>query len=67
MESLTFQLTTSKCILGWSSSIVGNLDPPTLAHGVVVDIDIGALIKPMVRGLLGWRREVVMDICKAVI
>lgn len=33
-------LTTSKCILGWGSSIVGNLDTPTLAHGIVVEIDI---------------------------
>jgi hypothetical protein len=64
---LIFQLTTSKCILGWRSSIVGNLDPPTLAHGVVVEIDIGALIKSVVRGLLGWWGEVVMDVCEAVI
>lgn len=55
---------TSKCILGRGSSIVGNLDAPTLAHGVVVEIDIGALIKPVVRGLVGWRGKVVMDICE---
>jgi hypothetical protein len=37
---LSIVLTTSKCILSWGSSIIGNLDPPTLAHGVVVEIDI---------------------------
>ena len=60
------RLTASKGILVWGSGVVCNLHAPSLAHGVVVEIDIGALIKSVVRGLVGWRGKVVMDICEAV-
>lgn len=55
---------TSECILGWGSGIVGNFYASSLAHGVVIKIDIGALVEAVMRGLLRWRGEVVVDICK---
>lgn len=42
------------------------LDAPTLAHGIVVEIDIGALVEAVVRGVLCRRRDVVVHICEAV-
>lgn len=59
------RLTTGKGILGWSSWIVCNLYTSSLTHGVVIEVDIGALVEAVVRGLLGRRGEVVMDVCEA--
>ena len=42
------------------------LDAPTLAHGIVVEIDIGTLVEAVVRGVLCRRRDVVVHICEAV-
>ena len=39
---------------------------PTLAHRVVVEVDIGALVEAMVRGDLGRRGDVVVDVCEAI-
>jgi len=39
---------------------------PTLAHRVVVEVDIGALVEAVVRGNLGRRGDVVVDVCEAI-
>lgn len=62
IRNLEEELTTSECILSWSSGVVRDLDATTLAHGVVVQIDIRALVEPVVRGLMGRRGEIVMDV-----
>lgn len=59
-------LTASKGILLWRAGVVGNLYTPALSYGVVVQVDIGALVEAVVRGLLGWRGDVVVDVCEAV-
>jgi hypothetical protein len=46
------QLTASKGILLWRAGVVGNLYAPALSYGIVVQVDIGALVEAVVRGLL---------------
>jgi hypothetical protein len=36
-----------------------------LLYRVVVEVDIGAFVEAMVRGLVGWWGEIVMNVCKA--
>lgn len=59
------RLTASECILARCSRVVRDLYASTLAHRVVIKVDVGALIEAVMRGLVGGRREVVVDICKA--
>lgn len=35
--------------------MVGNLDATALAHGIVVEVDIGAFVEAVMRGSLGRR------------
>jgi hypothetical protein len=35
-----------------------------LLYRVVVEVDIGAFVEAMVRGLVGWWGEIVMNVCK---
>lgn len=37
-----------------------------LAHRVVVEVDIGAFVEAMVRGGLGRRGDVVVNVCEAI-
>lgn len=60
------RLTAGESILVRCAGMVCNLYPTSLVHGVVVEIDIAALVKAVVRGLVGGRREVVVYVCKAV-
>ena len=46
--------------------MIGYFYAATLAHGVVVEVDIGAFVESVVRGMLRRRGDVVMDICKPV-
>lgn len=46
---------------------VGDLYAAALAYGIVVEVDIGAFVEAVVRGLLGWWGDVVVDVCEAVI
>jgi hypothetical protein len=39
---------------------------PTLAHRVVVEVDIGAFVEAMMRRVMGRRGDVVVDICEAM-
>jgi hypothetical protein len=39
---------------------------PALAHRVVVEVDIGAFVEAMMRGVLRRRGDVVVDICEAI-
>jgi hypothetical protein len=36
-----------------------------LLYRVVVEVDVGAFVEAMVRGLVGWWGEIVMNVCKA--
>ena len=45
--------------------MVGYLYAAALPYGIVVQVDIGALVEAVVRGLLGWRGDVVVDVCEA--
>lgn len=37
----------------------------TLAHGIMVEVDIRAFVEAMVRGVLGRRGQIVVDVCEA--
>jgi hypothetical protein len=37
-----------------------------LSDGIVVEVDIGAFVEAVVRGSLGWRGNIVVDVCEAV-
>jgi len=63
---LALRLTTSKGILFWRASMVCYLYPTTLPYGIVVEVDIRALVEAMVRGFLSRWGDVVVDICEAV-
>jgi hypothetical protein len=39
---------------------------PALAHRVVVEVDIGAFVEAMMRGVLRRRGDVVVNICEAI-
>jgi hypothetical protein len=56
---------TGKGILVGCARMVCYFYAPTLAHGVVIEVDIGAFIEAMMRGILGRRGYVVMDIREA--
>lgn len=58
-------LTASKSILLWCTGMIRDLYTASLAHGVVVEIDVGALVEAMMWGVLSWRGKVVVDICEA--
>jgi hypothetical protein len=45
--------------------VVRNLNATRLPYRIVVEVDIGAFVKAVVRGLLGRRGNVVVDVCKA--
>ena len=67
MHTVSFQgLTTGKSILIWRASMVGYLDPASLLYGVVIEVDIGAFVEPVMRGFLVWWGDVVVDVGKAV-
>lgn len=57
---------TGKGILVGCARMVRYFYAPTLAHGIVVKVDIGAFVEAMMWGLLGRWGDVVMDVCKAV-
>lgn len=59
-------LTAGKGILVRCACIVRYLYTPTLAHGIVVKIDIGAFVEAVMRGRVSRRGQVVMHICEAV-
>lgn len=61
------RLTTSKGILIRSTGVVRYLDAARLPNGIVVEVDIGALIEAMMRGSLGRWGDVVVNVCKAVL
>jgi hypothetical protein len=61
------QLTTSKGILLWCASMVGNLDATRLSYRIVVQVHIGSLIEAMMWGLLGRRGNVVVDVREAIL
>lgn len=44
--------------------MIGYFYAAALAHGVVVEVDIGAFVESVMRGMLRRRGDVVMDICK---
>lgn len=52
----------SKCILFWSTRVVCYLNATRAAYGVVVEVDIGAFVEAVVRGLLVGRGDVVVDV-----
>jgi hypothetical protein len=59
-------LTTSKGVLVRGTSVVRYLYATSLAYGVVVEVDIGALVETMMSWLLqGWG-HVVMYVCEAI-
>jgi hypothetical protein len=45
--------TTGKGILVGCASMVCYLYTPTLAHGIVVKVDIGAFVEAVMRGIVG--------------
>jgi hypothetical protein len=45
--------------------MVRYLDATALPYWVVVEVDIGAFVEAVVRGLVSWWGEIVMDVCKA--
>jgi hypothetical protein len=57
--------TASKGILVWCARVVCNFNATRLPYGVMVEVDIGAFVEAVVRGLLGRRGNVVVDVCKA--
>jgi hypothetical protein len=59
------ELTASKGILIWCASVVCYLYPAALPYGIVVEVDIGAFVEAVVRGLLVWWGDVVVDVCEA--
>jgi hypothetical protein len=46
--------------------MVGYFYAAALPYGVVVEVDIGAFVKAVVRGLLSRRGNVVVDVCEAI-
>ena len=58
-------LTAGKGILVWCACMVGYLYPALLLHGVVVQVDIASLVEAVVRGRVGRRREVVVNVGEA--
>lgn len=59
------ELTPSKGVLLRRPGMVRYLYPPTLPYGVVIQIYIGRLVEAMVRGFVGGRAEVVVDVREA--
>lgn len=57
---------TVECILVWRSWIIGNLDSRLVLSGIVVDVQVGTLVKAMMERLWGRRSEVVMDVGKTM-
>jgi hypothetical protein len=58
--------TAGEGILVGCASMVRYLYAPTLAHGIMVEVDIGAFVETVMRGLLGRWGDVVMDVCEAI-
>jgi hypothetical protein len=61
----TWLLTTREGILLRRPGVVRDFDAPALLDGVVVEVDIGALVEAVVRRLVSRRGEIVVDVCKA--
>jgi hypothetical protein len=61
------KLTASKGILIWRARMVCYLYPAALPYGIVVEVDIGAFVEAMVRRLLGWWGDVIVDVGEAVL
>lgn len=49
-ERLSFDLTASKSILLWSSSMVRDLDSSPLVQGIMVEVEVG----PFVEAVVDW-------------
>lgn len=62
----TGRLTASKGVLVRGAGVVRDLYATRLADGVVVEVDIGALVEAMVGWFLRRRGDVVVDVCEAV-
>lgn len=60
------RLTTCKRVLIWGARMVCYFYTPGLAHGVMVEVDIRALVEAVMRGSLRGRGDVVVHVCKAV-
>jgi hypothetical protein len=57
--------TASKSILVRRASMIGYFDATSLPYWIVVEVDIGAFVEAVVRGLLGWWGNIVVDVCEA--
>jgi hypothetical protein len=58
--------TTGEGVLVGCASMVRYFYASALAHGVMVEVDIGAFVEAVMRGLLGRWGDVVMNVCEAV-
>jgi hypothetical protein len=65
-QMLVGGLTTGKSILVRCTGMVRYFHTPALAHGVVVEIHIGALVEAVMWGVVDGWGEVVVHICEAV-
>lgn len=63
----TGRLTASKGVLVRGARVVCNFYATRLADGVVVEVDIGALVEAVVGWLLRRRGHVVVDVGEAVV
>lgn len=52
-------------VLVWSSGIVGDFDPRLVLRGIMIDIEVGTFIKPMMDRFGGWSREIVVEVGEA--
>lgn len=58
-------LTAVKSVLVWCAGMIGYLYAAFLLHGIVVQVDIASFVEAVVRGCVGRRREVVVNVGEA--
>lgn len=55
-----------ECILVGSPRVVCDLETCLVLSSIVVDVDVRALIEPVVEGFGGRRSEIIVDVGKAI-